>query len=295
MRPRFVLVVLAGVASLAIAATWIFFLLLRKSEVDLLVDIMKDGTGPDAAWAFARLEDLDTASLEGLFPYITSDERTSLHMLSWGYVRRYVDARRSQSGGGPEAFTLGQVARFVLGGHYGFPVQGFQGEQYIEKLVRARKEGRPRRPAVVTESPPSGKRGWWIAGPAAVVPPGRVKETAAMLAAADVDGLLRLLKSDNRPEAVWALEVLRGLHDEAYEKLIPHATDSDVTRVTCLAWEGGCGAIDDGHTVGQLVRYLLWTRIGQNDSDLWRETPPPPRAVQGLRPAWRLAEHDQER
>ncbi|MBI4602605.1 MAG: hypothetical protein HY721_11660 [Planctomycetes bacterium] len=238
---------LAATVLVAAGLLW----LSRKSEAVQLLEIIRRGPEPDAAWAFETLKELEAEGVEAdLRGRMEDERRTALRLVS----------HASESGSGahwdPDGHKVGDVVRIVLG---------------------VRKE-MPR------ERPPARRTSSLL--PPRVVPPSEVPALARLAATGDAAGLLRLVGGGSLAEASWALECLRALPDQDLEELAPFAGSYERARVTTLACEQATIS-SLSITVGQVVRFLLCARMVHSKTRLWTEADADAEDIERLLAAWK--------
>lgn len=256
-RARAGIVALLGALALLAIVALCVILAMRKSEVEQLVDILCGPSAPDAAWAFTKLLDVEEEILDR---YASSDRATPLHVLSHA-----VERGGTNCGWNERPLLLGAIVRF------------------------AREVGAQDR----TASAESGSRTTPFFSalcarlfPETVKPPSRMPGLARLARDGDGAGLLEILSGESKAEAACAFQVLSALPGERLEAQIPFAASVRPSRIVRLARESSTMSTR-GCPVGQVVRFLFWTRVAKKEPGRWTAEPPPPDAVEKLAAAWK--------
>ncbi len=256
---RKALLAFLGLVTALMALQLTFALALRKTRVDLLVEVLASSDPGDAAWAFEQLNDLDLASLEVLLPHLRSRKATFLRAMSW----------RSSGFGGTtnssDCYQVWEVARFVLSSHL---LGKMEHEDWTPGLVERYRGalGEALR-AEPDRARPIWKK-WFGPVPPRVTPPSKDQLTAALAAGGSAEALLTFLKGADRAEAAWGLTRLRALPDEELSKLFPLASAAESTLLkdyACVGLDGATGSSyssSKGFSVGQVVVLLIAERVG---------------------------------
>jgi hypothetical protein len=255
------LAVALGVLAVSALAGFLAVLATRKSEVDLLIEILAGNNRADAAWAFEKLKEVSDDQLHELAARVDDQTPTVLHLLHWEG-----QGTGSHTGYRDEPFCVGDVVRFLLGGRLRLPHhwrsagstelptnQDWAKEIARFERTRVAADGYP------LEAYPAPRRFPLVP---TVVPPSRLPELASLAAVRDAASLLEVLGSGGKAEAAWALEVLRDLPDEDLDPLIHQADSEAPTRIYHLGSKSGGTSSSEAFRTGEVVQFLLRDRLG---------------------------------
>src|SRR5262245_29295890 len=78
-RAQRIVVLLLAAAAVVAGARIAWLAAHARTEADLLVEVLAGSDPGDAAWAFARLREIDDRSLEHLLPHLTDQRPTSFY------------------------------------------------------------------------------------------------------------------------------------------------------------------------------------------------------------------------
>jgi hypothetical protein len=255
-RIRVALAWLLGALAMAALVGFAAILATRKSEVELLIEVLKGNNRADAAWAFEKLKEVSAGDLRELVAHVDDPAPTPLNHLEWGGGPAWHN--------GSEPFSLGHVSRSVLAVRLG--VSNDTGStQWAGEIARFEKthttrDGFPLEPRPAT-------RGFLVAPE--VVPPSRLPDLAALAAGHDARGLLEVVRSGPTAEAAWAVEVLSGLPDEALDALIPEAGSEAQTAAHHIALRNGRHISSSQELLtGEVVQFFFRARIGDHPQSM---------------------------
>ena len=274
---RKALLVILGLVSVLMAVQLVLVLAHRKTQAELLVEVLTSSDAADAAWAFERLLELDFASLEDLLPHLRNEETSALRAMSWS------DRGSSGFTSSTKDYAVWQVVRFVLwrrlSSEFGRDLHSLS-DIHDSSPVLVGQYRAAFREALMTHADQA-RPFWrkWL-DPVRVTPPSGDPRTASLAG----EGVLTFLKCADRCGAAWAVARLKTLPDEELRKLLPLASSPDPIPLVQFFWGSQGGGSGQGQlsldgTVGKLVRCLIAERVGAigsvDNADLTSAEAPP--------------------
>jgi len=283
--PRWSALAALGLIALALLIGLGIFLGTQDTEVEQLMEILAAGDPADAVWAFEKLKVVDCRDLDQFLPYLPSTRPTPLeHMVAMFDEPPFMGGASEPV----EPFDLSRVAQFILSIRLtgGIAVDGDDPGPHL--VSRWRKEIESSKNVQCRKL---GFLEYWFGRHVflqpRIVPPSRDTALARPAKDFDVEGLLEILRSGRIPEVMWALEVLELAPDDRLDLLLPQLGATEKIAVRFIGASGGrLEFYPDGRSLGGVLRFILWTRLGLEDPTVWTEDSPSPQALDALRAAW---------
>ena len=276
-----------GFGAVGVFTIFVFLRLQAKNEVAQLISGLSGDNPADVAWAFEKLKAVEDSHLWHLLPHIESNARTTLKHMARS-DRHYNGVRSGPRE--PDVYLVGQVVLFLLSTR-------LTGELDIRDTDRqawaaALKEHRLRSGTLVERVEDLFR---W---PKQVLLPSSDPTSKLRMPTEDgVTGLLSVLTGQDHAEAAWAFEALRTLSDDRVDALLDSVMSREHVLLDSLHWDWGTGSVSiglpRGCTLGQVVRYLLCTRIGLYGThrliphELWRRSVVSPEEASKLIERWK--------
>ncbi len=249
-----------GLGALITMAYFAAMVLMRKSDAEKLLDVIKANHKADAAWAVSMLFELPALQLEPLLQYVEVDTPTQLTFLAWiNWDSSKVIIETGQR------YSLGEVVQFVLSGRLKRHRGGLlsisaglnQGEDW-ETLWGGFQKRAPETRDSETESTHLN-----------LTPPSQRAELIGV--ERDPQRLIETLQSKSKSQTVWAAEALKQVPPTRIEGLFPHLQDIRLTSIDRLQADFGSSYRGGGFTVGEVLRFTLCERMGIRDPEAWGE------------------------